>query len=257
MSHDQWLESAAGYALDALDANEHSAFEAHLAGCADCRLAVQEYREVAGLLMHATAPAAAPSGLRERVDRLMRQERAPRPTLVRTVRRSPAVWLAAAGVAFAAAAGALWRQVGAERAAAGAAIAALDSARAERDSLLANLRGPRVHVVSLASPAGGQPVARVFWNHERSRFVVTAFALPPARAGRTYQLWGIAKGRAPVSMGTFDTNERGAAELILPVGRDIEALGVIDLCGVTEEPVGGSAAPTESPRYLGSWRHTD
>ena len=112
-----------------------------------------------------------------------------------------------------------------------AAVSSVEAA--ERDSALASLRGPTVHVVSLASPSGGQPVARVFWNHERDRFFVTAFNLPPAREGRTYQLWAITKGHAPVSMGTFTTNESGVAEVILPVGQDIDALGVIDSCGLT------------------------
>ncbi|HEX6049591.1 MAG TPA: anti-sigma factor [Gemmatimonadaceae bacterium] len=257
MSHDRWLESAAGYALDALDAKERGEFEAHLASCGECRLTVQEYREVTGLLMHAAAPAPPPPQLGERVGRLISGERAPRRNVSPIRWRTSTVWLAAAGAAFAIAAGVLWRELAEEREGARAAQIAAETFRNQRDSALGSLRGPRVHVVSLASPSGGQPVARVFWNHERNRFFVTAFNLPPAREGRTYQLWAITKGHAPVSMGTFGTNERGIAEVILPVGQEIDALGFIDSCGLTEEPAGGSPAPTESPRYLGNWRHTD
>ncbi len=257
MSHDRWLESAAGYALDALDAYERGQFEAHLANCGDCRLLVQEYREVTALLMHAAEPAPPPPQLGERVGRLISEERAPRRTSSPSRWRSSTVWLAAAGVAFAGAAGVLWRELAEQRDAVRVAQTEAEGLRIQRDSALVNLRGVRVHVVSLASPSGGQPVARVFWNHERDSFVVTAFDLPPAREGRTYQLWAITKGHAPVSMGTFTTNERGVADVVLPVSPEIEALGLIDSCGLTEEPAGGSTAPTEAPRYLGNWRHTD
>ena len=76
----------------------------------------------------------------------------------------------------------------------------------------------------------------MFWNHTRQRYIVTAFDLPPARPGRTYQLWAIANGKAPVSMGTFDTDTAGDALAVLPVSAEVEALGFIDLCAVTEEP---------------------
>jgi anti-sigma-K factor RskA len=257
MSHDRWLESAAAYALDSLDRGEHAEFEVHLTACAECRLAVHEYREVAGLLMHASEPAEAPPGLRERVGRRLGAERAMRQRPARRPWRSSAIWLAAAGVAFAAAAGVLWREATNERRAAIAARDDLARAVATRDSLLQNLRGSRVHVVSLAAPDGGAPVARVFWNHERQRFVVTAFRLPPAGSGRTYQLWALAAGRAPVSMGTFDTDSSGVATVVLPVSQEVDSLGFIEGCGLTEEPAGGSSAPTEAPRFVGSWRHTD
>ena len=92
---------------------------------------------------------------------------------------------------------------------------------------------------------------------DRRRFVVTAFRLPPAPTGRTYQLWAIAEGHGPVSMGTFNTDASGVATVTLPVGAEIEALGFIKACGITQEPSGGSSAPTETPRFAGEWRHTD
>jgi len=111
-------------------------------------------------------------------------------------------------------------------------------------------------VVSLAAE-GRQPAARIFWNHDRNQFVVTAFALPPAAEGHTYQLWAIADGHAPVSMGTFETDAGGRATAVLPVDPAITALGFIRLCGLTEEPDGGSPQPTEAPRLVGAWTHTD
>jgi anti-sigma-K factor RskA len=247
VNHEAWLESAAAYALGALDTAECAAFEAHLASCARCRGAVHESREVAGLLAHSAPETEPPAALRARVLAAARS-RAP---LVRRMRsRAVLPWLAAAAALVAAVgAGAVARQTATRNA---ALAARLDA----QDSTLAALAGPRVHVVSLAAP-GGRPAARVFWNHERSVFVVVAFALPPAPAERTYQLWAIAEGKAPVSMGTFNTAADGRGTAILPVDAAVTALGTIGLCGLTEEPLGGSAQPTEAPRLLGAWRHTD
>jgi anti-sigma-K factor RskA len=163
---------------------------------------------------------------------------------------------AAAGVALALSAGVYARRALTEREALQDRLSALDGRLSAQDSLLLHLQGPEVHVVSLAR-SGEKPIARVFWNHVTSRFIVTAFELPPAPEGQTYQLWAIADGRAPVSMGTFETNESGDAMAILPVPADIEPLGFIALCALTVEPDGGSPQPTMTPQLVGEWRHTD
>lgn len=256
MNHEQWLESAAAYALDSLDAGERPEFEAHLSGCAECRSAVQEFRDVSSLLAYAPPPAASPRGLPARVAELVRADVSARAA---TPRARPAVfpWLAAAaGLALAVSAGAYARRAMTETEALEARLSALDTRLSAQDSLLLHLQGPEVHVVSLAA-AGEKPVARVFWNHVTSRFIVTAFALPPAPPGQTYQLWAIADGRAPVSMGTFETNADGAGTAILAVADEIESLGFIALCALTVEPDGGSPAPTMTPQLIGEWRHTD
>ena len=98
---------------------------------------------------------------------------------------------------------------------------------------------------------------RVFWNHTRNVFIVTAFNIPRAPDGRTYQLWALRKDKAPLSMGTFNTDANGRATAILAVADNITEGGFIDLCGLTMEPIGGSAQPTEQPRLVGAWRHTD
>lgn len=245
MTEHEWLALAAPYGLDALDREERAAFEAHLATCAQCRAEVASFREVAGRLAAAAPDAAPPAELRSRV---LAEARRVRPIGSRLRARLP--WLAAAAgfVLALLLGGAWWRERG-ERLALAAQVAA-------RDSTLAAMLGPEVHVVSLAS-TGREPTARVFWNHRRQVFFITAFDLPPAPAGRSYQLWAIAKDKAPLSMGTFNTNAAGRATLIVPVDSAITALGFIELCGLTEEPAGGSPQPTETPRLLGSWRHTD
>lgn len=50
MTTDPWEHSDGAYALDALEPDERAAYEAHLAGCADCRARVAAARAAVGLL---------------------------------------------------------------------------------------------------------------------------------------------------------------------------------------------------------------
>jgi hypothetical protein len=125
------------------------------------------------------------------------------------------------------------------------------------DSILSAFLGPEVHVVSLMAASQQKPQVRVFWNHTRRTFVVTALNLPPAPTARTYQLWAIRKGKPALSMGTFDASPNGRTTTTLAVGQDVFDGGFIDDCAMTIEPAGGSPQPTEAPRLLGSWRHVD
>ena len=250
MSEHAWLESAAAYAFGALDEGERAQFEAHLADCPRCRAEVATLRDTVGQLAHA-APAAEPSpGLR---DRVLAEARRVRP-IGRRPARGP--WLlAAASLAVTAALGAAFAR---ERAAARGAATTLAEARrllAARDSTIAALLSPDIHVASLAA-TGGAPTVRVFWNHDRNMFVVMAFDLPAAPAGRVYQLWALAKDAAPVSMGVFNAGPDGRATLVIPVTDAVVALGQVEACALTEEPAGGSPGPTETPRLVGAWRHT-
>src|SRR3989442_8393949 len=89
---------------------------------------------------------------------------------------------------------------------------------------------------------------RLYWNRARNIVVVTAFDLPPAPAGRTYQLWAIEKGRAPVSVGTFNPPPNGPAVITLPMPAALKP----DLSAVTEEPAGRAPPPMPPPVPLGS-----
>jgi anti-sigma-K factor RskA len=259
MTHRELVDSAAAYAMGTLEGDERKEFESHLPGCVHCQEEVDAYREAAGLLVHVTPTVTPPNSAALR-ERILHEARRVRPITAARSRQpsgTRAPWLAAAAcLTLAIASGYLyWMQQRANS----AVLTELATARTElaaRDSTIASFLGPEVHVVSLAQ-SNAKPAMRVFWNHTRKVFIVTAFALPAAPEGKTYQLWAIAEGKAPVSMGTFDTDENGRATVILPVGQDITEAGFIDLCGLTLEPESGSAQPTESPRLIGPWRHVD
>jgi anti-sigma-K factor RskA len=262
------MESAASYALNALDPEERAEFEAHLAGCGECRLEVEAYREVAGALAAAAPVRSVPGAdaLRDRILRDARQVRpiaiAPRPLPVAPVFEKPrgrvAPWLvAASAVITAAGLGVMYRG---EREQAADLLRKLVAAQAtltRDDSTLAAFLGPEVHVVSLTAAADQKPSVRVFWNHTRRQFIVTALNLPPAPSGKRYQLWALRKGKPPLSMGTFDPNPTGRTATILAVADEINDGGFIDDCAMTVEPAGGSPQPTETPRLIGTWRHVD
>src|SRR5438046_722381 len=62
----RWTELAAPYALGSLDPGERAEFERHLETCASCRVEVQSFREVSGLLARGVAHATPPAELRAR-----------------------------------------------------------------------------------------------------------------------------------------------------------------------------------------------
>lgn len=246
MSEHPWLDDAAAYALGSLSPEERAAFEAHLAGCATCQSELDELRDVAGLLAHATPTETPRPELR---DRILQEARREKP---RGARRSAgwAPWLAAAVLAVFAGLG-YWRAE-AQRVALESALDATRAELAARDSLLGTLLAPDVATAALTA-TGQPPSARLFWNRNRDVVVLTAFDLPPAPAGRTYQLWGIVSGEPPISLGVFNTEPDGRATITLPVPGDLD----LDLSAVTEEPAGGSPQPTSTPFLVGPWQTTD
>src|SRR5688572_26106386 len=206
MTHQELIDSAASYALDALDGSERVRFEAHLAGCRECQAEVAAYREVAGALAHAapTADVAPPPALRDRILSEARQVRpisvAPRSggsAAAPTRRRaSIAPWLiSAASLAAALVLGVVYRGERVQNARLRTELVTAQATIAREDSTLAAFLGPEVHVVSLTAPTEQKPAVRVFWNHTRQTFIVTALGLPPAPAGKTYQLWAIQKNK--------------------------------------------------------------
>lgn len=83
--------------------------------------------------------------------------------------------------------------------------------------------------------------AVVFWNPSSAEVYLNAGSLPPAPAGKQYQLWAIVDGE-PVDAGIFDVSGE-----ILTRMKEIKNASAF---AVTLEPAGGSTSPTMDQMYV-------
>ncbi len=92
---------------------------------------------------------------------------------------------------------------------------------------------------------GAGPKGKVFVN-PTAGVVLMATNLPPAPAGKAYEMWVIPKGAGakPVPAGLFQSQPDGTATNVLTGPVDVAALGAI---AVTLEDAAGAAQPTSTP----------
>ncbi len=122
----------------------------------------------------------------------------------------------------------------------------VDSLRAlvaDRDLLVANLTGPQVAVMTLASSGTRAPSARMFWNQSVNAWTFVAHNLPKPKAGRAYQLW-LVTDKLKISAGTFTPGASGDAVVRATYALPKNALAAV---AVTDEPEAGSPQPTTTP----------
>ncbi len=258
----------AAYVLGSLDPDERASFEERLASDPELVRDVESYREVMGALATASPAHAPPAALKERIlveARGGAQPSTPSPADERprgsNGRSTTLPWLlAAAGLLLSLGLGVAYQRMRTDNTSLQLAHtqlevdnqslqAAYDQVASDleaREALLATFLGPDVRTATLAA-TGQPPSARLFWNTTTGSVVMAAFDLPPAPAGRIYQLWGIVGDLDPVSFGTFQTDPDGTAIFLSPVPEGIE----FELGAVTDEPAGGSPQPTTTPFLVG------
>ncbi|CAM5666082.1 hypothetical protein SAVIM338S_06903 [Streptomyces avidinii] len=244
--HDEDLHGLTGaYALDTLTGEERRAFAVHLEGCADCA------REVAGFAattarLAAAASAPVPPDMKLVVMRGIdgvrqlpphtRSDRAGRPDrpagLFSFLPRRAGPFVVAASIAAAAAFG-------------GIAVWQHQEARTQAQHAEARVR----EVTSVLAAADARTVhgrtstgatTSVVTSPQLNKSVFVAAGLPPAPAGKTYQLWFDDHG----TMRPAGLIRQDGARLMQ--GDPSQALAV----GLTLEPEGGSPQPTSSPLIL-------
>jgi hypothetical protein len=275
MTHEEAHEALEALALDALDASERAAVLAHVKGCAECHLELVALEADVAQLAYAVRPEPMSDVQRVRVrGRLLARAAADRssvsPVMPDTdVRRVPAMarssrqsmWIALAASIVAAVSLASLFQVNRERSTLAAAYASaagdrtasrasLDSLRAamaDRDRLIANLTGPDVAVVTMASAGPKTPSARMFWDQSVNAWTFVAHNLPKPKAGRTYQLWLVTASQK-ISAGTFAPGANGEAVVRATYALAKDSLAAV---AVTDEPEAGSAQPTTLPFIVG------
>ena len=135
------------------------------------------------------------------------------------------------------------------RATNGTQLAALDSLRAtltSRERMIANLIGPQVAVMTLASTDPASPTGRMFWDQQHNAWTFVAHRVPMPKAGRTYQMWLVTPS-AKISAGTFMPSPDGEVMMQATYALPKDSLAAV---AVTDEPMGGSPQPTTAPMMV-------
>jgi hypothetical protein len=134
------------------------------------------------------------------------------------------------------------RTATAERASQLVANDSLRAAIGARDRMIANLTGPDVHVMTLAS-TNQTPMGRMFWDQQHDAWTLVAHHIPMPKPGRTYQLW-LVTPTAKISAGTFTPTQSGEVMMRATYALPADSLAAV---AVTDEPGGGSPQPTTAP----------
>jgi anti-sigma-K factor RskA len=255
-------------------------------GCAACYTELEQFEHVVGLLGTVAEPAAPPGYLRELLAVRIEKETAEAPAApvihfpekpapiaetygapVPAARASVVLpWAAAAvlllGLAY------IFTSWQSERQSLRAALEQEKARAAEaagqtndlRDELGRNsaltyelaqinsvLTSPRWRLIPLTGqPAAPNSIAKVYWDVQDSRWVVTA-ELPPAPEGKVYQLWCVTP-TAKISAGLIKPDRSGHGFSVLSFPSSAAPLAA---AAITLEPEGGSEQPTMPLYALG------
>lgn len=226
------------YAAGALPDGEREEFESHIATCSQCEQEVRELQETAALLgLAASAPP--PPALRARVMAEIAETRQLPPLLSqqRTAPDAPiplrrpesrlrrwTLTAAACLAVFTIGLGAYAAQVQRE----------LSDLRKQAEQVTAVQTAADARSITASSRGA---VATVTASRKANQLVFVSRGLSDPREGRTYQLWLIGKD-GPQPAGTFEpASGRHEARILTNISDAVKL-------GITEEPDGGSAAPT-------------
>jgi anti-sigma-K factor RskA len=259
---DQFRELIEAYALGALDPEERAVLEAHLAtGCSDCAKAVEEARWLVSQLAYA-APEAAPSDMLK--GRLMQTVRAEaqsqaRPHVLPAKSAIP-FWLwagVAALLVFSIYSAWNTRHLQDEIRQANDRAAGLLQERqktqqqleaAKREAMI--MMDPNsVKITAAGNNAQGLQL-EAKWNPQWG-IVVMGNKIPMPSPHHVLQLWFIPKAPGAKPMPSMMTWPDANGKFVMLVSHPPESMDNIKALAITEEPEGGSAWPTETPRWVG------
>jgi len=237
-NHERIQEALAAYALGGLDPRETEQVEDHLRLCEQCRDTVREYGAVLEVLPFALRPTPPPPSarlllrarLRDQQQEGLRAEPARRPwwrarlqPLTKTLVAGLRIVVVALGVAT----GGLWQQAPTP-----SAPDPLQQLRTRSDVQTVALVG------STAAPsASGQ----LLMTPDLRQAGVAIRGLPILPPDRSYQVWFDRPDGTWESGGVFRVSQEGSAEVAVRLPASLTSYYG---CWVTEEPGGGSQAPT-------------
>jgi anti-sigma-K factor RskA len=238
--HDELKANAAGYVLGSLDADEHRAFEAHLADCAECAADVASLRPVVGALATAVPQVTPRSEMRARVLGSISRTGGDRVGAGLQIR--PAAWLPLAAAVVLAAGIAVYAARLHQQ------VVDLQGQLDEAQSATSVLAAPDLARIDLqGQTAAPDARARALWSRSRG-LVFSAANLPALPAGKVYQVW-VVTAQAPVSAGLLVPDPSGGGTAYYMTPPDIAAPVAV---AVTLEPAGGVPAPTGDKYLVGT-----
>jgi hypothetical protein len=233
MNHEELRDHYELYALGVAGEPERGEIREHLSrGCEVCMAEMKHARELTALIGAAAAPAAPSPKLRRRILASVGHEQ-------RRFGWAPFLGLATALSLFAA----FYFSAREHHMAENALVSREQMRRQAIDLTRLNeafeiLTGPSTTEVSF----GQGPKGKVYVDRSRGVLLI-ASNLPPAPAGKIYEMWTIVKGANPVPAGMFQSDASGNAFHVRrgPVDANV---GVV---AVTLENEGGAQQPTSTP----------
>jgi anti-sigma-K factor RskA len=257
---DQFRDKFEAYALGALDAPERADLEAHLTtGCPECSKSVGKARWLVSQL-HYLAPEATPSDmLKGRLMQTIREEARSAPRFVPPKSNIPFWMWAGVAALFLATIYSAWnaQRLTREIQRADQIAAAILQHRHELETQLedakreaAILVDPASVKIALASPDPQAPPLEAIW-HSNLGIVLSGQKVPAPARDRVLQLWLIPKtpGGKPIPSLTLRPDADG--KFVLLVSNPPELMAATKALAITEEPPGGSLAPTTPPLWVG------
>jgi anti-sigma-K factor RskA len=82
------------------------------------------------------------------------------------------------------------------------------------------------------------------WVHPQRGVLLIASNLPPAPAGKAYEMWIVPKGAPPIPAGLFNSDPQGVATHVWSQPVNLASAAAV---AVTLEAAGGVPAPTSTP----------
>ena len=245
---DELQELYPAYVLDGVEDADRARIEQHLPHCANCTRVVADYRPIVDLLPFAATPVEPPADLKYRV-------------LAATMPKAHPAF-ESFGARVSAGFSNLFR-VPAFSAVALLLIIALGAWNLSlqnqitqqatlNQQMLTELTRQRDFLMTMAY-ANGQPrqlqptqvashaVGRLYGSPDETTLALIALDLPTLPAGKVYQVWLVDANGDRTSGGTFKVDDQGRGWLLI---RAPKPLGSYQGVGITEEPEGGSPAPT-------------
>jgi|HubBroStandDraft_1064217.scaffolds.fasta_scaffold02405_6 anti-sigma-K factor RskA len=248
MTCDELRDSYEIYALGIADEPESSEIRAHLdRDCPTCVPGVRGARELTTLIGAVAPLAEPPARLRKRVLAIAGGQKS-------SLWNWSPVWAAVAAGALIAA---IVFNTRAQRASAELAQASAELQRVQSESAaqtrelarlneaFAILNQPDAKQVVFGGGAPQPPRGRVFLDPTRGVLLV-ASNLPPAPAGKIYEMWVIPKGGKPVPAGLFQSAADGTALHVLTGPVDVAGTAAV---AVTVEVAAGATVPNLPPVF--------